>query len=146
MVGRSAWTYGSTAHHLLRHVNRLPASGTDISSSPATDVVVQVVGGVDDVLFARGREFGCKERLSRGWDVTRRLRPVTCFHGQDSCSTAVPVAFGSEAFAVTGATVNVPVMFRQVTAVQTTVAAFVSCSHGRRIGTKQTVVRVISHD
>lgn len=66
-------TYCSSAHHLLRHVNRLLASGTHVSSSPATDVVVDaVVGGADDVLFARGREFGSKERFSRGWDVARR--------------------------------------------------------------------------
>lgn len=124
-------THGSAAHHLLGHVNRLAAPSTHISSSPSVaDVVVaDGVGGADYVLLARGREFGSKERLRRRRNVAGRLRPVTRFHGQNSRSATISVPFGSEALAVTGTTVNVTVMLRQVAAVQTTVAVFVRCLH-----------------
>ena len=50
---------------------------------------------------------------------------ITGVHGQDTSSATEPVTFGSEKFPVTGSAKDVPVVVRQVVAVQSAATGFV---------------------
>lgn len=106
----------TTAHLLLGHVDCLAAPWTDVGAPPAR----LLLGHWLHRAVLRGHVC-----LGSRWDVAGG-RPVLVLvpgvHGEHPCAAPVAVALGAKQLAVAGAAVDVPLVLRQVAAVQPPVA------------------------